>query len=139
MLTATACDGSGFSVVGERPIVDVFPHERTRVSYSAFASERRGPVLIEHSVTAFAEPKSFVFDEALTTASVQPPPPFHGAAALHRDASGSIEWSGSLSVSVPGRSVHLAGPDFKARIESFPFSLGAAFIVTVVRPCRSEL
>jgi hypothetical protein len=137
-LTAISCDGRGLIVRSERPYYDVFPHGRDPLSISTYAIERRGPVLVEQSLTALAKPKTFVFDEALTTATLGPPPPFHGTASLAPGASGP-EWSGSLSVSLPGKRVRLTGPDFRTHLDSFKIGPPGSFSVVAVRACLSEV
>jgi hypothetical protein len=61
---------------------------------------------------------AFIFDDALTSATVTPPPPVSGAGAFQRNADGSTTWTGRLSVTLPGLGmVPLTGPGSKAELE----------------------
>lgn len=73
---------------------------------------------------AHGEDASFSFDEALSTATAAPPPPFEGSAAFTRNADGrGGSWLGSLTVDLPGADdVPLAGEDFGARLFRSNFS-----------------
>ncbi len=54
----------------------------------------------------------------LAGATVQPPKPFVGTASFNRNADGSTEWLGTLSVALPGvGSIALVGPTFTAKLE----------------------
>jgi hypothetical protein len=54
--------------------------------------------------------ETFVFDESLTSATVRPPFPFTGSGSFLRNPDGSISWTGTLAVSLPGLgSVQLTG------------------------------
>jgi len=83
--------------------------------FSAGYSERRGRMEIFRNAFAEAPPASFAFAGDLSSATVQPPPPFTGEASYQRGS--ASPWSGSLSVDFPGREdVQLAGPRFTARL-----------------------
>jgi hypothetical protein len=124
-LWAGACDGRGVSVESERPRAAANSDQPPEpISYSASASLRIGRVQVEQSITRSAAPGTFTFDEALTTATVGPPAPFHGNATLVRAADGSTTWSGTLSARILGRRIDLAGPAFQSGLESFPKSSG---------------
>ena len=123
---AGSCDGRGLSVQSERPRAG--GTEQRSISYSAYASLREGRVQIQQDITVPAAPKTFSFDEALTTATVSPPAPFRGTGTLAREADGTTTWSGSLSATILGRQVSLAGPGFKSGLESFPKSPGTSYL-----------
>jgi hypothetical protein len=69
-------------------------------------------------VFVHGEDESFSFDEALSTATAAPPPPFEGTAAFTREPGGKGgSWLGSLTVDFPGAAdVPLAGEGFHARL-----------------------
>ena len=85
------------------------------IVFLVLARERRGPVRIERFAFEFGEPEEFTVKPGLRRATVRPPAPFEGSAKLVRSANGSIEWSGSLAVSLPGApSLPLTGRAFTA-------------------------
>lgn len=58
-------------------------------------------------------------NDALTTASIEPPAPFHGKGTYRAAPDGTTSWTGSLSVSLPGAPrLPLAGEEFEATLES---------------------
>jgi hypothetical protein len=70
-------------------------------------------VRIERGAFEFGDPEDFTVKPGLRRATVRPPKPFEGSAKLVRNADGSIEWSGSLAVSLPGApSLPLTGGPF---------------------------
>src|SRR6187551_3410812 len=140
LLWAGACDGRGFSVQSERPRSDGFDTLRS-ISYSAHASLRDGKVRVGQDITAPAAPETFSFDEALTTATVSPPSPFHGAATLITGADGKTAWSGSLSATILGRQVPLSGPGFKSALQAVPKPPGTSvlFAFSVACPGRDAI
>lgn len=78
--------------------------------FLAFSSERPGGMWIIRSAGALGGPEEFSFDDALTSATVHPPPPFSGTGNFLRNADGSTSWNGDLTVSLPGLgSVDLTG------------------------------
>jgi hypothetical protein len=86
--------------------------------FVAGTSERREALNIKRSVSAKGKPVSFEVLDDLSSATVAPPKPFAGTASFVRNADGSTEWSGTLSVVLPGvRSIALAGPAFTADLE----------------------
>lgn len=90
--------------------------KKRSVIFTAGSFERRGRMEIFRDAFAEALLPSFVFSSDLSSATVQPPPPFKGEADFAQTPSGST-WSGSLSVDFPGREgVRLAGPRFTARL-----------------------
>lgn len=140
LLWGGACDGRGFSVQSERPRSDRFDRLRS-ISYSAYASLRDGRVQVEQGITVSAAPETFSFDEALTTATVSPPSPFHGTGTLSTAADGKTTWSGSLSATLFGRQVPLSGPGFKSALQAFPKPPGTAvlFALSVACPGRDAV
>jgi hypothetical protein len=59
----------------------------------------------------------FSFDDSLSSATVQPPPPFHGSAELRRGLGNAKSWSGPLAVSFLGApDVPLTGAPFSASL-----------------------
>lgn len=90
-------------------------------SISAAVETRRGRVKVGHYATAFGHAGSFSFDSALTGATVDPPKPFSGSATYCSTCVPGSQWSGDLSVRLPGlaRPTPLTGPGFTATLESF--------------------
>jgi hypothetical protein len=85
-------------------------HPLTHSFFFASVAERRGALRIERSVSAVGRSAAFEYEPTLRVAMVEPPAPFTGSAAFHRDAIPPNRWSGSLAVDFPGRSaVHLTG------------------------------
>ncbi len=102
--------------------------------FTAARIESRPSLTIFRSAFAHGEDEAFTFDEALSTASAAPPPPFSGTAAFIRDAGGKVcvrypcersSWLGPLAVDFPGaKDVPLAGATFQARLyRSGPFGV----------------
>jgi hypothetical protein len=109
--------------------------EQRSISYSAYASLREGRVQIQQDITVPAAPETFSFDEALTTATVSPPSPFHGSGTLAREADGTTTWSGSLAATILGKRVSLAGPGFESALRSFPKSPGTSYLFAFSVDC----
>jgi hypothetical protein len=73
----------------------------------------RYALAIEHSKKAIA------MNDELTSASIEPPPPFHGKGIYRASSDGTTSWSGPLSVSLPGAPrLPLTGEEFKATLEA---------------------
>jgi hypothetical protein len=70
--------------------------------FLALSSEKVGPMSILRTAGALGESRDFVFDSALTTATIAPPRPFTGSGYFLRNADGSTSWTGSLAVPLPG-------------------------------------
>jgi hypothetical protein len=66
------------------------------------AGENRGGVTTVRSTSALGGSGSFSFDESLASATIAPPAPFTGTGTFVRNADGSIGWTGSLAVRLPG-------------------------------------
>ncbi len=112
-LAAARCGRFGFIAVADRD-----PRKSLRL-FLAISRERVGRVQVSRSVLVFAQrPGAFSFDPALTSASVAPPPPFHGTATFQRGAEGAPStWSGSLSVSFLDGRQALTGHGIEAALE----------------------
>jgi len=83
--------------------------------FTAARLERRPRMRIYRFAWAFGTDKTFVCDDELTWATVEPPSPFAGSATFLRGAQGA-SWAGSLSVELPGvGTVPLAGEGYTAR------------------------
>jgi hypothetical protein len=73
----------------------------------------RYALAIEHSKEAI------VMNDALTLASIEPPPPFHGKGTYRAAPDGTTSWSGPLSVSLPGAPrLRLTGEEFETVLET---------------------
>jgi hypothetical protein len=82
--------------------------------------EKRSGMLISRSTAATGPADDFIFSGALSSATLTPPAPFSGTGTFQRNADGSTSWTGSLSVSLPGRrKVRLTGPRFKSSLQPF--------------------
>lgn len=90
-----------------------------RTLFLALTEESRGSLAVLRYALAVAPSRSFVQNEALTSATVEPPWPFVGAGSYAADAGGTETWAGRLSASFPGAPrVPLAGPQFWVDLES---------------------
>lgn len=105
---------ASFSAIASRP---KGRSGETRFVASRLEGRPTSMVVIRR-VFAHGEDESFRFDEALSTATAAPPPPFEGSAAFTRDAGGEGgSWLGSLTVDFPGAAdVPLAGEDSRAQL-----------------------
>ena len=116
VLTA-ACGTRQFSVAGGRSSSEpkpVFPDEAGFNIAIATESERRGGILILRSAFVFGTGDRFVYDRALTAATVSPPAPFSGTGTFSTDSDGATHWGGDLRVELLGSEPSLAGPRFGA-------------------------
>jgi hypothetical protein len=85
--------------------------------FIAGTSERHGALRVNRSVLVEGGPASFDVLGDLSSATVSPPKPFVGTASFKRNADGSTEWLGTLSVALPGvESTALTGPAFTANL-----------------------
>lgn len=120
----------------------IFPDERTGTLFIASTHETCGPVTVSRFAFAFGRESSFLFDEALTSATVKPPPPFHGTATFQRDpVTGAVGWTGSLGVSLIGGDASLTGPGFKSELEHVAGAAdgaGAGILAVPTAPCGSR-
>jgi hypothetical protein len=113
---AAVCGRDGFTALGTRSVEQgprVFPDEDTSTWFLASALERRGRIRIIRLAFARAGRSAFLFDDALTFATVRPPPPFHGVGRLTRDPAAGGTWKGTLSVDFPGRTLNLIAPRYR--------------------------
>lgn len=86
-------------------------------TFNAVRLELRPSLRVLRSAFAHGTDETFTFDEALSTASVQPPPPFAGTATFTPGPGGLGSWEGSLSVDFPGAAdIPLTGEAFHARL-----------------------
>jgi hypothetical protein len=94
--------------------VDFFALQiRKKTLYLAVSEESRGSMAEVRYALAVAPSKTFVFDNALTSATLRPPAPFHGKGSYSAAPDGTKAWAGSLSVSFPGAPrFPLAGTQF---------------------------
>jgi hypothetical protein len=91
------------------------PEEVPLRFFVAGTSERVGALRIGRSVLVQGMPASFEALGDLSSATIGPPKPFSGTASYVHNIDGSTEWSGTLSVALPGaESTALTGPEFEA-------------------------
>jgi hypothetical protein len=102
------------------------PKEQPLTIFNAGTLSRRGGMVLYHYALVLGKDRTFSFDDALSTATVDPPKPFRGSAAFQRNPDGSTAWSGTLRVFLPGvGDLALAGPQYKAKLSQPPL-LGRA-------------
>ncbi len=90
-----------------------------RTLYLALTEESLGSMAVVRYAWAVAPSRSFVQNDALTSATLRPPRPFAGAGSYAAAADGKRSWAGRLSVSFPGAPrVPLAGGQFWAHLDS---------------------
>jgi hypothetical protein len=70
--------------------------------YLAVTEESKGSMAEVRYAAVIAPSRTFVSDDALTSATVRPPAPFHGRGSYSAAPDGTKSWAGSLSVSFPG-------------------------------------
>lgn len=108
--------------VGFDAITTTDPHHPgvSGTEFSASMLTRRGPVKVVHVAVTLAE-NAFTSDSALSTATATPPEPFSGSATFCRACAAGSQWTGDLSVSLPGITapVKLAGPGYDVSLKSF--------------------
>jgi hypothetical protein len=73
-----------------------------RYLFLALSIERARKLSIFRYAAVLGRPEDFVFDDALTTATVRPPSPFTGSGSFLRNPDGSTSWTGTLAVRLPG-------------------------------------
>jgi hypothetical protein len=82
-----------------------------KTSLSIWTVEERGEIRIQRSVGGWAPPGVFKYDLDLRTATLRPPPPFSGEATFDRGTGRAGQWTGNLTVDLPGRAgAPLTGP-----------------------------
>jgi hypothetical protein len=82
---------------------ELFAFQTSRISLLlALAEESRGRMAVFHYVLALVRGRILTHDDALTSATLRPPRPFHGTGTYSAAPDGTKTWSGSLSVAFPG-------------------------------------
>lgn len=90
---------------------------RKKTLYLAVSEESRGSMAEVRYALAVAPSETFVSDDALASAKLRPPAPFHGKGSYGAAPDGTKSWAGSLSVSFPGAPrFPLAGMQFAAML-----------------------
>jgi len=85
----------------------------------ALAEESLGRMAILHYALEIVSGSVISHDDALTSATLAPPRPFHGKGIYRAAPDGTKTWSGSLSAAFPGRPrLALTGPEFAATLEA---------------------
>lgn len=84
----------------------------------ALAEESLGRMAILRYALEIASGPVLDHDDALTSATLAPPRPFHGKGIYEAAPDGTRTWSGSLSVAFPGSPrLSLTGSEFAAKLE----------------------
>lgn len=87
--------------------------------YLAVTEESKGSMAEVRYAAVIAPSKTFVSDDALTSATVKPPAPFHGKGSYGAAPDGTKSWSGPLSVAFPGAPrFPLTGTQFEPVLET---------------------
>ncbi len=87
--------------------------------YLAATEQSAGQIAIYRLALAFAPSQTFVFDSALSSASLTPPAPFSGTGSFQQGDAGTRSWAGPLAVSFPGaEDTPLTGPQFTTQLTS---------------------
>ena len=131
-----SCANPSFEASTEGLKEEVFPEEPLpETTFSASMSERVGRVRVIRFASAGGPASTFVFDQTLSSATVSPPPPFHGSATFTRGAGGATGWSGDLAVDFPGTSASLVRPNADVDLSHYPIRAqqGAAIFITAER------
>ncbi|HEX5375898.1 MAG TPA: hypothetical protein VFW48_07045 [Solirubrobacterales bacterium] len=90
-----------------------------RTLYLALTEKSLGSVAVVRYALAAAPSRSFVRNEALTSARLSPPAPFSRTGSYAAAPDGTKSWAGRLAVSFPGAPrVPLAGSQFWVDLES---------------------
>jgi hypothetical protein len=119
------------SATGQTSFSAIAPGSIGRAVFAAFSSEKVGSLLVLRSVLTLGSSQAFLFDNALSSASVSPPAPFTGTGSFQRNADGSTTWAGDLAASFPGKpDVALTGTTFTAKLACEPSSAGFIVVVT---------
>jgi hypothetical protein len=84
---------------------------------AAFTEESLGSVALIHFGLAISKPQILTVDDALTSAALTPPTPFHGKGTYSAAPDGTKTWTGPLSVAFPGAPRWpLTGEQFKVKV-----------------------
>ena len=88
--------------------------------FLAITEEGLGSIArIRYALATERSKKAMALNDALTSASIEPPSPFHGKGSYRAAPDGTTSWTGPLSVSLPGAPrLPLAGDEFRATLES---------------------
>lgn len=91
--------------------------DRRSTLFFASSEESRGKLAIVRMAVLRRHSKIHT-DEALTSARLTPPAPFHGTGRYRAAPDGTTAWSGGLSVNFPGKPRSpLTGPEFESFLE----------------------
>lgn len=91
--------------------------DRRSTLFFATREESRGKLAIVRMAVLRRQSRIYT-DEALTSARLTPPAPFHGTGRYRAAADGTSAWSGGLSVNFPGKPRYpLTGPEFETFLE----------------------
>jgi hypothetical protein len=91
--------------------------DRRSTLFFATREESRGKLAIVRMAVLRRQSRIHT-DEALTSARLTPPAPFHGTGRYRAAADGTSAWSGGLSVNFPGKPRYpLTGPEFETFLE----------------------
>lgn len=87
------------------------PRPGARTSIAIRTAEKRGNIFIQRTIGGTVSPGALRYAKGLRTATLRPPAPFSGHGTFRRNARPARQWTGNLSVDLPGRSgVPLTGP-----------------------------
>ena len=90
---------------------------RRNTTFLVSDEEARGKLAIVRIGVA-RKPTPVRVNEALTSATLSPPPPFHGTGRYRAFPDGTTTWSGDLNVNFPGAPhFPLTGPSYKTLLE----------------------
>lgn len=85
---------------------------------SVEVEEERGGIHIYRAIATWASPDALRFDPHLRTAALKPPAPYAGYGRFRKGARRAKQWTGNLTVDLPGRAnVPLTGPSLWATLE----------------------
>jgi hypothetical protein len=91
--------------------------DRRSTLFFATREESRGKLAIVRMAVLRRQSRIHT-DEALTSARLTPPAPFHGTGRYAAAADGTSAWSGGLSVNFPGKPRYpLTGPEYETFLE----------------------
>lgn len=84
----------------------------------ALREESKGRIAEVRYALAIVSDSVLSYDDALTSATLDPPRPFHGKGIYNAAPDGTTTWAGSLSIAFPGAPRQpLTGPEFAAQLE----------------------
>jgi hypothetical protein len=92
---------------------------RRATFFLALSEESTGSIAELRYALATARSKVFHFNDALTAATITPPPPFHGKGIYGAAPDGTTSWTGPLSAAFPGAPrAPLTGPQFEVELSA---------------------